>query len=162
MIVVADTSVILNLCRVQHEQLLQQLFKEVLIPSQVAEEFARLAAAHARFTGLILPAWITVLTSPKSAPPPSVVQANLDPGESAAITLCLSEKADALLIDEALGRRVAENLGVRTIGILGVLIESRRRHLIPSVKDLLNRLEKDAGFWVSPNLRAKVLQTAGE
>jgi predicted nucleic acid-binding protein len=161
MIVVADTSVILNLCRIQHEQLLQQLFQKVLIPPQVASEFTRLAEAQTRFGGLSLPAWITVLAESKNVPS-SVVQANLDPGESAAIALCLSEKADALLIDETLGRRVAENLGLRTIGILGVLIESRRRQLIPSVKNLLDRLENEAGFWVSPNLRMKVLQTVGE
>ena len=102
-----------------------------------------------------------VLADPKSAPS-SLVQADLDPGEFAAIALCLSEKADALLIDEALGRRVAENLGLRTIGILGVLIESRQRQLIPSVKYLLDRLEIEAGFWVSPNLRMKVMQMVGE
>jgi predicted nucleic acid-binding protein len=90
------------------------------------------------------------------------MQANLDPGESAAIALCLNEKADALLIDEALGRRVAEDLGLKTIGILGVLIESQRRQFIPSVKTLLDRLEKEAGFWISPNLRIKVLQVVGE
>jgi len=161
MIVVADTSVILNLCRVQHEQLLQQLFQKVLIPPQVASEFARLAGAQARFAGLVLPVWITVLAG-SASPPSAVVQANLDPGESAAIALCLSEKADALLIDEALGRTVAENLGLRTIGILGVLIKSRQSQFIPSVKVLLDRLEKEAGFWVSPNLRTKVLQTVGE
>jgi predicted nucleic acid-binding protein len=81
----------------------------VLIPPQVASEFTRLAGVQARFAGLTLPAWKTVLAGPKSAPSP-VVQENLDPGESAAIALCLSEKADTLLIDEALGRRVAENL----------------------------------------------------
>ena len=52
MIVAADTSVILNLCPVQHERLLQQLFKRVLIPAKVASEFERLARAQARFTGL--------------------------------------------------------------------------------------------------------------
>jgi len=58
MIVVADTSVILNLCRVGHEQLLQQLFKRVLVPEEVAGEFVRLAKTQKRFTGLLLPGWI--------------------------------------------------------------------------------------------------------
>lgn len=161
MIVVADTSVILNLCRVQHEHLLQRLFQRVLIPSQVASEFVRLAGTKGRFTGLNLPAWINVLSDPKSMPA-KLIQANLDAGESAAIALCLSEKADVLLIDETLGRRVAEELGLRTIGILGVLIQSRQRQLIPSLKVLLDQLEEEAGFWVAPNLRAKVLQAVGE
>jgi hypothetical protein len=161
MIVVADTSVILNLCRVQQERLLQQLFQGVLIPAIVASEFERLAKAQARFAGLILPDWINVLADPRSLPP-RIVQANLDAGESAAIALCLSEKADALLIDETLGRRVAEEMGLRTVGILGVLIQARRRELIPGLKILLDRLETEAGFWVSPGLRGRVLQAVGE
>jgi predicted nucleic acid-binding protein len=161
MIVVADTSVILNLCRVQHERLLQQLFRRVIIPSRVALEFKRLAGAQPRFTGLSLPEWIDVLPDPASLPD-QIVQANLDAGESAAIGLCLSEKADALLIDEALGRRLAEKLGIRAVGILGVLVQSRQQRLISNVRALLDQLEKEAGFWVAPNLRAKVLQAVGE
>lgn len=55
MIVVADTSVILNLCRVQHEQLLRDLFSRVLIPTDVAAEFTRLSGTRPRFKGLTLP-----------------------------------------------------------------------------------------------------------
>ena len=161
MIVVADTSVILNLCRVQHEHLLQQLFQRVLIPSQVADEFTRLVKVPQRFFGLALPEWIEIL-SVTQAYPPEVVQANLDSGESAAIALCLNQHADVLLIDESLGREVAAKLGVRTIGILGVLIEARRRKLVPDVTSVLERLETEAGFWIAPSLRIRVLQLAGE
>ena len=161
MIVVADTSVILNLCRIQHEHLLQQLFKRVLIPDEVADEFARLVKIQKRFSGLVLPAWIEVLPSPKSIPV-EVVQAELDAGEAAAIALFLKQKAEALLIDEALGRSVAEKLGIRTIGIIRILIEARDRELISSVTVLLDRLEREAGFWISPDLRNRVLQLAGE
>jgi predicted nucleic acid-binding protein len=161
MIVIADTSVILNLCRVQHEHLLQQLFKRVLIPAEVAGEFARLAKIQKRFTGLVLPGWIEILPAPKSFPM-EVIQAELDAGEAAAIALFLKQKADALLIDESLGRSVANKLGIRTIGIVRILIESRDRKLIPRAKVLLDRLENEAGFWISSDLRQRVLQLAGE
>ena len=161
MIVVADTSVVLNLCRVQHEHLLRELFARVLIPSQVAAEFARLSTARPRFAGLVLPAWIEILTAPQPFPS-DVLQADLDLGESAAIALCLAQKAEALLIDESLGREVATRLGLRTIGLLGVLIAARRRQLIPSVAAVLGRLEDEAGFWIAPELRARVLQLADE
>ena len=161
MIVVADTSVILNLCRVQHERLLTQLFQRVLVPSRVASEFKRLAGAQPRFAGLSLPEWIEVLPDPVSLPD-QLVQANLDAGESAAIGLCLNVKADALLIDESLGRKVAEKLGIRVVGILGVLVQSRQKQLIPEVRGVLDRLEKEAGFWIAPNLRTKVLEAVGE
>jgi predicted nucleic acid-binding protein len=161
MIVVADTSVILNLCRVQHEHLLQQLFKRVLIPAEVAEEFARLTKIQKRFSGLVLPDWIEILAAPESFPD-EVIQAQLDIGESAAIALCLKQKADALLIDELSGREVAAKLGLRTVGIVGILVDAKNEQLIPSVKILLERLESESNFWISSDLRHRVLQLAGE
>ncbi|MEO5804755.1 MAG: DUF3368 domain-containing protein [Verrucomicrobiota bacterium] len=161
MIVVADTSVILNLCRVQQEHLLQKLFQRVLIPSQVADEFTRLTKIQKRFSDLVLPDWIEILSAPKSFPA-EVIQARLDIGESAAIALYLNQKADALLIDEKIGREVAAKLGVHTVGILGILVDAKNEGFISSVKALLDRLENEAGFWISPDLRLHVLQLTGE
>jgi predicted nucleic acid-binding protein len=161
MIVVADTSVILNLCRVQHEHLLQQLFKRVLFPAEVAGEFTRLAKIQKRFLGMVLPNWIEIASAPQAFPP-EVVRVQLDTGEAAAITLCLNQKADLLLIDEVAGREVATRLGVRTVGILGMLVDARNQKLISDVKSLLDRLEREAGFWISLNLRRHVLQLTGE
>ena len=161
MIVVADTSVILNLSKIEQARLLQQLFKRVLIPQTVAAEFIRLSETKGRFAGLIIPGWIEILPSPESFPH-EVVKAGLDAGESAAIALCLKEKADVLLIDESLGRGVAALLGIRTIGLLGILVESRRRGFVLNLKTLLDRLESDAGFWIAPTLRNRVLDLAGE
>ena len=53
MVVVADTSVLLNLCRVQLDWLLPRIFGEVWIPPMVEQEFYRLAMAHPRFLGLV-------------------------------------------------------------------------------------------------------------
>ncbi len=161
MIVVADTSVILNLCCVQHEHLLQQLFKRVLIPNEVADEFVSLTKVQKRFSGLILPPWIEILSAPKSYPV-EAIEAELDAGEAAAIALFLKQKADALLIDEKIGRKVAIKLGVRTVGILGILSDAKNDNLISSVKILLERLEHEANFWISRELRLQVLQLAGE
>jgi len=55
MAVVSDTSVILNLCFLGHEELLTKLFGEVLSPPEVAAEFENLAASDPRFRGLIFP-----------------------------------------------------------------------------------------------------------
>ena len=161
MIVVADTSVVLNLCRIQHEHLLPQLFQRVLIPTPVADEFVRLTKTEPRFSGLILPNWIEIFPAPDLVTA-EVVQAELDPGEAAAIALFLKQKADALLIDEMLGRKVAKKLGIRTMGIMRILLEARDRKLISSIKVLLDRLEREANFWISADLRRHVLQLAGE
>ncbi len=161
MIVVADTSVILNLCKIQHEHLLQQLFQRVLIPTEVADEFVRLTKVQKRFSGLTLPNWIEILPVPKSFPI-EIIEAELHAGEAAAIALFLNQKADALLIDEKAGREIAAKLGVRIVGIAGILIDARIERLIPSLKIVLDRLEREANFWISAEFKLQVLQLAGE
>jgi predicted nucleic acid-binding protein len=161
MIVVADTSVILNLCCIQHEHLLQQLFQRVLIPTEVADEFIRLTKIQKRFFRLILPKWIEISSAPKPLPI-ETIQAELHAGEAAAIALFLKQKADALLIDEKIGRKVAIKLGVHTVGILGILTEAKTNKLIPSVKVLFERLERESNFWISRELRRQVLQSVKE
>jgi predicted nucleic acid-binding protein len=161
MIVVADTSVILNLCRIEHEFLLRRLYQRVLIPKVVTNEFERLTKTQPRFSGLILPQWIEVLPEPELIPQ-EIMQAELGAGESAAITLCLKEKADALLIDELLGRALAARLKLRTIGILGVLTDAKSLGAISNMKNLIDRLQTEANFWISADLKRRVLQAVGE
>jgi uncharacterized protein len=57
-IVVTDTSVILNLCLIRQEVLLTTLFERVLAPHQVVAEFQRLATIDQRFKGLVFPSFI--------------------------------------------------------------------------------------------------------
>ncbi|MEI9962078.1 MAG: DUF3368 domain-containing protein [Limisphaerales bacterium] len=114
-----------------------------------------------RFSGLLLPKWIEALSEPELIPQ-EIIQADLDAGESAAIALCLKEKADALLIDELLGREMAAKFKLRTIGILGVLTDAKFLGAISSVKNLIERLQTEANFWISTDLKQRVLQRAGE
>ena len=84
MIVVADTSVILNLCCVEQQELLLSLFSDVLIPPEVRMEFERAATVFPRFAGLTVPNWARE-QAPRAVPPSLRQVANLDPGETAAI-----------------------------------------------------------------------------
>lgn len=71
-------------------------------------------------------------------------------------------EADIILIDEAAGRLAAKKLGMKTMGLLGILLEGKSRGLIPSLKPLLNDLSLRGRFWISPALRSSVLKLAGE
>ena len=161
MIVVADTSVILNLCCVEQAHLLPALFHEVLIPDEVRVEFERLSVHQPRFQDLRLPDWAHIQpAAPVSAALAAI--ANLHAGETAALALALNGHADAVLMDESAGRRAAQLLGLPVIGVLGVLLQARRSGLLPAVKPVLQRLAAEAGFWLSPVLVEEVLRKCGE
>jgi len=160
-IVVADTSVLLNLCRVEQVELLPALFREVVVPPEVASEFAQLARRTPRFAGLALPPW---LRQQSTSVIPDIVRsaAGLDAGEVAALALAVEIHADAILVDERRGHEVALQLGLRAIGVLGILLQAKANGLLPLVAPALDRLERDAGFWMTPALRARVMRSAGE
>ena len=161
MIVVADTSVLLNLGRVEQIELLRGIFHEIVIPLEVAAEFLRLSGNTARFQGLTLPNWIRQQSA--TAILPSVrTTVGLDAGEAAAISLAVEIHADAILIDERRGHLIASQLGLKTIGLLGILIQAKAIGLLPAVLPVIERLERDAGFWLSVQLRERVLRIAGE
>ena len=160
MIVVADTSVLLNLCCIGRIELLESLFHEVVVPVTVADEFNRLASQTKRFSGLTLPAWIRQQEPP--AVPDIILLAALDPGETAALALAVEIHADALLVDERRGHDVAIRIGLKTIGILGILLQAKLSGLIDTLQPLLDQLGSDANFWISPGVRQRVLELAGE
>jgi predicted nucleic acid-binding protein len=92
----------------------------------------------------------------------TALQAELDEGEAEAIALAIQLKAHLLLLDERRGRAVASRLGLRFIGLLGVLVEAKQKGYISRVKPLLDHLIAKAGFWVSHQLYARVLREVGE
>jgi len=48
----------------------------------------------------------------------------LDKGEAEAISLAIQLSSDLLLIDEKMGKRVAQQYHLDTVGLLGVLLEA--------------------------------------
>jgi predicted nucleic acid-binding protein len=160
-IVVADTSVILNLTRVGHAHLLQSLYREVWIPTEVSREFSRQVSGNPRFRALEAPPWLQV-RDPAGIPEPICSDERLDAGEQAALALALEIHADAILIDEENGRSVASELGLNRVGIFGILLRAKTVGLIPAVKPVFDALQHDAGFWISKSSRERVLRLAGE
>lgn len=65
-------------------------------------------------------------------------------------------------MDEVVGRQVATELGLKIIGLIGVLVIAKKRGLIDSVKVYMDRLMSEVNFRISPKLYRLVLTQLGE
>lgn len=153
MIVVSDTSPITALLTVGQIELLHRLYGDVKIPPAVSEE---LRAYHVE-----LPDFIQTV-SVGYDPLLDHLQETLDRGEAEAIVLAKSLKADLLLMDEALGRQAARLEHMPVIGLMGVLLIAKKKGLLVSVRNLVERLEAEAGFYLSRAVKVQVFAAAGE
>jgi len=86
----------------------------------------------------------------------------LDLGESEALALALEIHADTVLIDEAAGRAMAVQMGLKPTGVLGVLVRAKKKGLIGRLEPLMDQLQNELGFYISAKLRAEILRLSGE
>lgn len=152
MIVVSDTSPISNLMQIGRVELLVNLFGQVIIPPAVARE---LQVEHGS-----LPASLQVI-APTNGREVRQLTSLLDSGEAEAIVVATELHADRLLIDEKAGRRVAQEAGLRIIGLAGILLLAKQRGLIPQVQEPLRQLVVN-GFYLDEAIQQEILRAAGE
>lgn len=78
------------------------------------------------------------------------------------IALAVERKVDVVLLDESEGRRIAELYGLTKTGVIGILLRGKLRGKIRSLKKELDRLRREAGFWIAEDLYRQVLREVGE
>jgi predicted nucleic acid-binding protein len=161
LIVVSNTSPIINLAAVGHLNLLQQLYNEITIPEAVYREIVIVGAGQAGSHEVQTASWINTRTVSNQTGI-TLMEIELDRGEAEAIALAAELSADLLLLDERRARRIASRLGLRYIGVLGVLLDAKNRGDLTAVKPVLEALITQAGFWVSTDLYARVIEASGE
>ncbi|MDJ0577538.1 MAG: DUF3368 domain-containing protein [Xenococcaceae cyanobacterium MO_234.B1] len=131
MIVISDTSVITNLAAIKHLQLLPQLYNQVIIPKAVYRELADIDPPVPGTLEVKSVSWLEVRQIKDLGTVEQLQNdVRLDPGESEAIALALELDADLLLIDERRGRAEANRLGLKIIGLLGILVEAKHQNII--------------------------------
>lgn len=160
MIIISDTSCITNLFQIDALEILPKLFGKILIPEAV---FNELLAFHENTFTLQLSANKIELTEVTDL---ELLQKakfyDLDAGETEAIALALQLKNIALIIDEKAGKKAAEKLGIKTVGLLGVILLAKQNNHIESAKLLLDDLRVKTTFHFSDSLYTKIIQLAGE
>jgi uncharacterized protein len=77
------------------------------------------------------------------------------------LTLSLERKSATAVLDDAMARTCAKSLGLEIIGTLGVILRARRKGLISSAADLLQKLCA-AGWHLDDKVVAAALHGIGE
>ena len=157
--VICDTSPIQYLHQLGLLTPLRSLLGQIIVPPAVIVELD-----EGRKLGVDLPdlqamEWVLVRAPQTEAATQLVI--DLGPGETQVLMLAM-ESADAVaVLDDGLARQLAEALGLRLTGTLGLLLDAKRAGIVPAVAPLLDQLQ-DLRFRLAPQTRSAVLKQAEE
>ena len=160
MTIISDTTPIISLIKINRLDLLEKLFEEVLIPEAVYRELTT-NALFENEAKIVKTSSFLKTSSVQNRKSLQLLQAvsGLDDGESEAIILADELKSDVRIMDERKGRKVAEKLGIKITGTVGVLLQSYSENMISSdeIKTYLDQL-KNSNIRLSESLIQKALE----
>ena len=158
MLIVSDTSCITNLIQINQFNLLSAIYTTVIISPVVKNELQQFHL----FSDEDVEKLNLVIQTPLNITAVNQLMLQLDAGEFESIILAEELKADFLLVDERKATKIANERGLTTIGILGVILLAKQNGHIASVKLLLDDLRFKTTFRFSDSLYTKIIQLAGE
>jgi len=148
-VIISDTSCLIILHKIGELGLLRQLYDRVIITHEISEEY-----------GEQLPEWIEV-GNLKDKRKQQLLEMQIGKGEASAIALALEIMPELIILDDYKARKVAEHLGIRFTGTLGVIIKAKNTGIIDSVKPFLLKI-RETNFRISNELEQIALEEANE
>jgi len=137
--VIVDTSSLIALEKINLLTILCEIYSEVVLPESVINEFGNIS----------LPC-LSIRKVESSLSKLLMIDLNLGRGEAEVISLA-NESGLKVIIDDSKARRVAENMGLKITGTIGVLIKAEKLGLIESAYNKAKEL-RGKGFYVSDEL----------
>jgi predicted nucleic acid-binding protein len=148
-IIISDTSCLLILTKIGELDLLNQLYKTVIITQDILLEY-----------GENLPDWIEV-QQVRDNYRQQLLEMQIDKGEASAIALALETTDNIVILDDWKARKVAERLGLSVTGTLGVIIKAKNSGMLSSIKPYLDKI-RETNFRISEELEQIALKEANE
>ena len=158
--IVSNAGPIIALATIGKLGVLRRIFDEVIVPQAVHQEILEGGRELAGLKYYEKATWIKVET-PKTAMDP-LLETILDKGEAAVIHVCREQAVDIALIDERKARKIARQVyGLKVVGSARILLEAKRRGLLPNVRDALLEMRTN-GYWIHDDIVRAVLKRANE
>ena len=143
--VIADTSCLIVLNKINLLHILRDLYGNVIVTDEVASEY-----------GNVLPQWVRV-ENVKDKNALKLLNTFLDIGEASSCALALETDDSVVIVDDLKGRKIAGKLGLKITGTLGIVLRAKERNLIDSLKSVVEQIRNE-GFYVSEELENEILK----
>lgn len=158
-VVIINTSPLVYLYKAGCLDLLVKLYGRVVVPTAVREELDEGRRLGAAVPDVSMLPWVEVRSLRSAALLPAVT--DLGRGEAEVIGLAREDPQSLVVIDDQLGRKIAEICGITMTGTLGVILKAKQEGHVPAVEPILRVLQR-AGLWMGEELVRLVLAKANE
>ena len=155
--VVSNTTPIISLASINRLDILEKLFGEIIIAEAV---YSEIKAKQGYGYEQVDSHFINVQRI-QGQLYKNFLLTQLDLGEAETIILAKELTADFVIIDENLGYRFANNVGLTAIRTLSLLLKAKEKGFITEAKPLLDDMI-DKGRWYSNTVYRSFLAKAGE
>jgi len=161
---ISDSSTLIHLAGIGRLELLKEFYGKILITPTVWDEVVvegQGRAGAGEVNGANNAGWIEVI-APTNESVVRLLERELHKGEAETIALAIERHPEVVFLDELEARRVANVYGLRKTGVIGILIRAKLEGRITSLREELDKLRNEVGFWIGDALYRRVLQAVAE
>jgi predicted nucleic acid-binding protein len=157
--IIADSSPLIVLLKSDLENILPGLFDEIIVSEAVWQEILAGGINDAATSKLPLLFWIRRTSAKESHQ--EIENYNLGRGETEALSLALEIPDSGVILDDFAARKCARDLRIPFTGTGGLLISAKRKGLISSVSEALEKVQNE-GLWLSDSIVKMLKEKGGE
>ena len=161
---ISDSSTLIHLAGIGRLEFLKGFYGKILITPAVWREVVgegkerpgarEVKEAHES-------GWIEVI-APGNRSVIRLLERELHKGEAETIALAIERHPEVIFLDESEARRVADVYGLRKTGVIGILIRAKLEGKMASLREELDRLREEAGFWIGDEIYWRALNAVAE
>lgn len=142
MIVVSDSSCLIGITRIGHLDILKRLFGEIYIPLAVYNEVVEKEKLQKEVDEIKKATWIKSQDI-QDRLASQILELSLGKGEAETIILGKKLCADYVILNERMARQIASQMGIKVIGLLGILVKAKEKKIITQIKPLIEALMRE-------------------
>ena len=161
---VSDSSTLIHSAGIGRLKLVMEFYKKILIPpavwKEVVEEGQSKPGAREVEEGR-RSGWIEVVEVSNESLV-RLLKLELHDGEAEVIALAIEQHPEVVFLDETEARRVADTYGLNKTGLVGILLRAKLEGKVPLLREELDRLREEAGFWIGNGIYHQALHAVGE